>query len=193
MSATLVPWFSRDRLPALVNDRAIVVGGTSLLGEFISTVAAAPGGGTLAIAAPFVARGIAQHISPWRMIRHAMIDLTLVTQSVSDAEAAAEVDEWPWRSRAICVSSRLHAKIYTFVGATGHAVCLVGSHNLTHGGFDGNQEAGTLFVTTRFSEMHEIIRACHDHVVELARHGRKYLDTLAWPAGLASASKGERT
>jgi hypothetical protein len=194
MTIGIVPWFRSDRLPALIADRAIVVGGTPLLGEFLSLVAASADGGALAVAAPFIGRTIAHQMPAWRAMRHASIDFTLVTQSTADARASVdEIGDLPWRSFAVWVSPRLHAKVYAFVGAGGDGACLVGSHNLTAGGTDSNHEAGTLFVTARFSEMHDLITACQEHVTALGRLGTRYMDTLAWPECTTTVSRGERT
>lgn len=168
-----VTWFDRVPTSGWIPSAGILVGGTWLLDEFFSAVMSAEDGGLLSIAAPFVGEGIARDVSAWKMMEHGRIDLTIVTQGRNDARTAwREAGDLAWRSAAVSILPRLHAKLYVFLRTSGGGCCLVGSHNLSHRGMAANLEAGVLFSAgNKDCEFAECIRDCHDHIMALQRKG----------------------
>jgi len=98
------------------------------LEEFFQIVAVQPDG-ELAICVPFVDEAFIGTSSAWARMRHAQIDLRVVTQRRRDASNAwLALRAFPWRSVEIWQCRNLHAKVYAFV-ARECGVALVGSHN----------------------------------------------------------------
>ncbi len=175
-------WFRRGPLPRTVAHPVIVLGGTGLLREFLLFAATITEPGDLAIAAPFVRRGIASELRAWEAIAHDSMDLRLVTQNENDAAVAlGELNRFPWRSLLIGAYPRLHAKLYYVSRARGGGACPVGSHNLTPSGALVNDEAGVLFVGGRNPEIERIVVACRDHIIGLSTRGNVVMDTLRLP------------
>jgi hypothetical protein len=178
----VISWFRSAPLPGIVPDPAIILGGTRLLREFLTIASSAREQSHLAVAAPFIGRGIGQEIATWETLPHRLLDLRVVTQSVGDARMAClEIGRFGWRSMTVVAYARLHAKLYTFMSASGGGACLVGSHNLTSGGARLNEEAGVLFVGSRDPELGQLIGACHDRILTLGSRGRVLVDSLRWP------------
>ena len=178
----LLTWFS-DREPRMLPDTCVVVGGTQLLRYFLQSVAdltAFGSSGHLGLAAPYVSANISDYLVALPLIAHERVDLDIVTAGKGDAERCREeFGRFPWRSLQISVRPRLHAKMFTFAESTGGGLCLVGSHNLTRAGATANEEAGVLFVGTSSSGTAQVIRACHDTVIQIAKNGERFSDSLA--------------
>jgi phosphatidylserine/phosphatidylglycerophosphate/cardiolipin synthase-like enzyme len=183
-SPAIVEWFRRDSPPALLPESAVIVGGTSLLAHAVASAAGAGDTGEIAIATPWVGDGVIGQLLGWGELDHAGIDLLVVTRSRTEARRAlVELGKFPWKSVKIQVKRRLHAKLYAFLNKTGGGVCLFGSHNLTAAGSATNDEAGVMFVGTQDASVRTVIRACRDHIVELAGKGELYYDSMRWPVG----------
>jgi hypothetical protein len=192
MKPALVSWFAEAPLPGIVPDPAIVLGGTSLLREFMRFVASVPAGGRLSIAAPYVGGGIVSTIRAWESMPHELIDVFAVTHRPADAEMAwGEIGALPWHSLVIRVYPRLHAKMYAFLAPTDGGACLVGSHNLSRRGAERNDEAGALMLSRHDPDILRLIQACDDRVRWLAAKGEPFMDTLCWPT--ASDTSRRRT
>ncbi len=178
--ARLITWFRQEPLPTTLAPPAVVLGGTGLLREFLAIASRIDGPGDIAIAAPYVGRGVADELRAWEALPHDVLDLRVVTQSTRDAAVAvAELGKFRWRSVLITVHLRLHAKLYAVVGPRGGA-CLVGSHNLTPGGARTNHEAGVLFIGGGDPEVEQIVCACRGHIIDLGSGGTTVLDSLSW-------------
>lgn len=163
----LMEWFRDEPLPPLVDDPCVVVGGTRLLSEFLA-VPALHAEGRLVMASAFVESGIVAAAAQWNAMPHRQIDLSLLTSSREDAEAAArEVGEFPWRSISINWLRGLHAKMYTFRTTSGCGACLVGSHNLTLGGARLNTECGVLFTANNQPTLASFIEGCEARTLQL--------------------------
>jgi len=183
-SPAIVEWFRRDTPPAFLPESAVIVGGTSLLAHALASAAGIGTDGEIAVAAPWVSEGVMDQMPGWRELNHSGIDLLVVTRSKAEARRAlAELGRFPWKSMKIQVKRRLHAKLYAFLNKTGGGVCLFGSHNLTAAGNTTNDEAGVLFVGTQNAPVGAVIRACRDHIFELAGKGELFHDTMRWPVG----------
>lgn len=184
----LVEWFRDDVPPSVVPDPAVVPGGTALLSHFLSIVGGIDrGGGELAIAAPYVSRGVVDQLRGWHDMRHRDLDLLLVAAGSSDAlSCREELGGLPWRSAKITVRPGLHAKLFAFVNAAGGGACPVGSHNLTLVASCSNHDAGVMFIGTRAPQIGRVVRACRAHIERLALHGRPHVDTIRWPVGRAA-------
>jgi hypothetical protein len=180
----IVEWFRRDSLPALMPDPGVIVGGTSLLAHAVASATGIGTGGEIVVAAPWLSEGVTDRMPSWRDLSHSGIDVLVVTRSKAEARRAlAELGKFPWKSLRIQVKRRLHAKLYAFLNKAGGGVCLFGSHNLTTAGSTTNDEAGVMFVGTRDASVGVVIRACRDHIVELASQGETFHDTMHWPVG----------
>lgn len=168
--SSVFEWFSEGPLPALLPDPAIVIGGTGLLREFFSVAAAWRSAGSLSIAVPYIGRGIVNKVPALQSMRHELIELSLIARHRPDAQIAyEEMSLFPWRAMNICIHQRLHAKIYTFTSITGAAACLVGSHNLSQAGADKNVEAGTLFLSSRRTEISHVAACYQARIAEMLR------------------------
>lgn len=174
-SAMLVDGFSAVPSPVLLPDPAIVLGGTELLTEFLRISAASRAGGKLSIVVPFVGRGIATAILPWRLMQHAAVDFLVVTSSTQAASIALnEFGGLPWRSFVVRVRSRVHSKVYCFLATSGPSACLVGSGNLTKAGLTTNREANVLFSATRDPGVGTVIKSCGDYIGVLSRDAKPF-------------------
>jgi phosphatidylserine/phosphatidylglycerophosphate/cardiolipin synthase-like enzyme len=160
-----------------------VVGGTPLLRYFLRRVADRTllgASGHLAMATPFVGADLREHLAALPHIAHERVDLLVVTAGARDARRCfEEFGELPWRSLQINVRSKVHAKIFSFSESTGGGVCLVGSHNLSRAGAASNEEAGVLFTGSSSSGTAAVIHACYETVVQFARKGVRFKDSLA--------------
>jgi hypothetical protein len=188
MTATtsLFAWFDRSPLPDIVPDPVVVLGGTGLLQDFFNRVASS-GEGSLSLAVPFVGSDLGYHLRGVADLPHDRLAVTLITNRKNGVRAALlAIGSLPWRSLEIKVHSRLHAKIYVFLGPSGGGASLVGSHNFTRGGARHNDEAGVLFVSTADSGCNHLIQMCHEHVQRLSRKATPFIDTARWPTGRAS-------
>lgn len=175
----LLAWFRDGPLPSIVTGPSIVVGGTGLLREFLALAARIAEPCDLAVAAPFIGAGIARELRSWQALPH---ELLSVRETRRDGLVAArELGPFKWRSLAINLHRRLHAKLYSVIRPSGGGVCLVGSHNLTTGGARTNEEAGVLFIGSRDPKLGEVIRACHDRIIHLSSRGTVLADSLRWP------------
>lgn len=165
----------------LLSQNAVIVGGTSLLEEFFQIVAVQLAG-QLAICTPFIDEAFAGTSSAWARMSHAQIDLRIVTRRHRDASNAwSALRIFPWRSLDIWQCRNLHAKVYSFV-APQCGVALVGSHNLTRRGLAVNIEAGVLFkALTPDSGLRGTVSECREHINNLVRHSRIFVDTKRWP------------
>lgn len=178
----LITWFS-DRELRLLPDTCVVVGGTPLLRYFLHRVADRTllgASGQLAMAVPFVGENLCRHLAALPHIAHGRIDLLIVTARRHDAaRCVEEFGGFPWKSFQVKVRPRLHAKIFVFSESTGGGVCLVGSHNLSRAGAADNDEAGALIGGTSSSNTAAVIHACHDRIIEIARKGVRFKDSLS--------------
>jgi HKD family nuclease len=160
---------------------AVIVGGTSLLEEFFQIVAV-QAEGELAICTPFIDEAFTCASSAWAEMRHAQIDLRIVTgrhRNASNAWSAIRL--FPWRSAEIWQCRNLHAKIYSFLSRR-CGVALIGSHNLTRQGLAVNIEAGVLFkALTQDSELAGAVIACQEHINRLVQDSNIFVDTKHWP------------
>lgn len=193
MKATpaFVEWFDRRSPPGLIPDPAVIIGGTSLLSHAVARATDMRTTGEIAIAAPWLSAGVTERMPSWGQLNHPGIDLLVVTRSRSEARRAmAELGGLPWKSLRVQIKRRLHAKLYAFVNEAGGGLCLFGSHNLTVAGITTNDEAGVMFVGSRNGDVASVIRACRDHIVQLAAEGETFHDTLRWPAGETTNQKG---
>jgi phosphatidylserine/phosphatidylglycerophosphate/cardiolipin synthase-like enzyme len=149
---TVLSWFSTGPLPGIIPEPAIVVAGTGALGHFFD-------GAELAACLPALER-----------LQHARIELSIVTSSECEARRVRrETSAYAWRSVTISYRRGLHAKLYSFIGEGGEAVCLVGSHNLSWAGARTNEEAGVLFLARNDPQVREVALACEQHIQDLAR------------------------
>ena len=186
-ASALLEWFHNEVLPDVTKDASIVVGGTSLLREFLTIPASTPEGGQISIAVPFVGPGFATMLAAWELMPHARIDIVLVTAGQADARRGwNEIGRLPWRSVIIAVCRRLHAKVYAFVPPSGAAACLIGSHNLTRAAAARNHEAGVLLLASRDPQVAAIVSACQERVMQLMRAGKTYIDTYGCHGGRAA-------
>jgi hypothetical protein len=182
---TFLSWYDSDRLPELLPDPAVIVGGTALLRQFIDIVALSSGG-QLSIAAPFASKGMRSSIPSWESLPHGLLELSLLTNTRRDAATVlSEIGSLPWRSLRIGYLAGLHAKLYVIMTPGGTDACLVGSHNLTRSAALWNVEAGVLFVSRRGAEVTRVIQVCHDHIHSLATQSTTVIDTLRWPLAQA--------
>jgi hypothetical protein len=166
----LLTWFSDRPLPACIPDPAIVLGGTRLLREFLGFVASRSDGGRLLVATPFFSPAVVTREAAWRCMPHDRIDLVLTVSRPDDARQAwCALCDYPWGSVWISVHRKLHAKLYTFLDASGQGgACLVGSHNMSLSGSQSNEEAGVLYVSARNGEVAQMVRACGTRTLDLA-------------------------
>ena len=161
-----------------------------MLHEFLCGVAN-NSNGRLAIAVPYVDKGVAKSSGAWSEMKHQEIDLVLVTGGADAEKAWTELRDYPWRSILICQSRALHAKLYSFVSGNGHGSCLIGSHNLTIPGLRRNFEAGVLLRSNSADrEMQDVVLACQQQVLDLAAQGKVFIDTTKWPDLNESESRG---
>jgi hypothetical protein len=180
----LLEWFRGDRLPGTLPDAVIVAGGTRLLAEFLSLTTADRDGGELSIAVPNTRFPVAHELPEWKALPYSHIDLRLVTNGRGGAgRFLSEAGSLGWRSLVLHTRARLHSNIYTFIGAQGGGACLIGSHNLTRGGAQTNEEAGVLFRADRDPDIRRIIHSCNDQITQLIRDSDIYTDTMHWPSG----------
>lgn len=162
-------------------EHAVIVGGTPLLEEFFQIVAMQPAG-ELSICTPFIDEAFAGASSAWDRMKHAQMDVRIVTKRHRDASNAwSALRIFPWRSLDIWRCPNLHAKIYSFLSFQ-CGVALVGSHNLTRQGLAVNIEAGVLFKALRPNhELRSTVSECQDHINTLVQHSRIFADTKGWP------------
>ena len=178
----LLEWFRDEHLPGTLPDPAIVAGGTALLREFVGLVGASRCGGELSIATPFASPDIDRDLPGWPALPCDRINLKVVTRThVEAAKLLDQLTGQPWQSLVLNVHPRLHSKIYVFSDAQGGGAALIGSHNLTRGGTQTNDEAGVLFSTRQDSQVTRIIQSCSDRITDLMREGEIFTDTLRWP------------
>jgi len=188
MSGIVIPVAAFNGKSELIPRNGIIVGGTWMLGEFLRDAAEAAGG-QMAVAVPFVDEGIVELSLAWSELNHASIDLVLVTGDSGAPKAWREVRRYPWRSVLICQNRNLHAKLYLLISSDGHGSCLIGSHNLTSGGFKSNLEAGVLLRSgPSLTEIHMAVLACHQQVLDLAAKSKVFVDTTEWPDGKGTAA-----
>ncbi len=188
-SLQLIEWFRADPLPAILPEPLVVIGGTALLEEFLTVPAGSPDGGELLLTTPFVGCTLLKDLPVWDMLPHRCIDLSVVTASAVHAQHfVVELGALPWRSFAVGIHPRLHAKLYTFVTPQNHAACLIGSHNLTQGGARVNAEAGVLLRSRGDSQVTRIIHSCRGQIMQLMREAETVTDTLHWPPERAAVT-----
>ena len=181
-SNRIITWFRDDPLPSVIDDPAIVVGGTSILKEFLSVTSEDRIGGRLTIAVPFIGDGVLATASFWEFMNHPEIELRMVVRGQKDAaEAWQQISPFPWRSVQIGCLPRLHAKMYVFEKIGGGGAAMIGSHNLSYLGACGNQEAGVLIVSRRPGPAAVVISDLHDRVMSLLADSTAAVDTTAWP------------
>jgi hypothetical protein len=174
-SAMLLDGFSAVPSPVLLPDPAIVLGGTELLTEFLRISAASRTGGQLSIVVPFVGKGIATAVLPWRLMQHAAVDFLVVTASTQSASIVlSEFGGLPWRSLVVRIRSRIHSKVYCFLAPSGPSACLVGSGNLTKAGLTTNREANVMFSATRDPEIGTVIKSCSDYIGVLSKDAKPF-------------------
>ena len=185
----LVSWFRDDPLPLITKDPAVIVGGKSLLREFLGTILEDSNGGNLTIAVPFIGPGLAVP-DFWEAMNHAGIDLRLVVRGKKDAKEAAHfLRGFPWRSLQICRSPRLHAKLYIFEKSSGGGSVLVGSHNLSRSAAETNHEAGVLIVTRQTGFYSSIITNVCEAARTIIAGAKIIFDSSRWLSGAVN-SKG---
>lgn len=181
-------WFRDDPLPPLTGDPCLVIGGTSLLREFIGFVGEQQEQGCLGIAAPFVGPGIVD-TTPllWECIPHRHIDLRIVVQRPRDVMAAEEqLGRYPWKSMQIGRVPRLHAKLYAFTTPRTTGAALIGSHNLTIAGATRNMEAGVLMQSRGPAPLGALIADVMDNIQRMLATSDLVLDTTSPGAILAA-------
>lgn len=177
-------WFDKQPISPLVTDPAIIVGGTTLVDEFISLVEGCAQPGHLAIAVPFISPRLVSEVRTWQGIVHHRLTCTIVTASNPTSEDACRaLLALPWRSLAIQRSRTLHAKAYAFAGADGFRVALIGSHNLTFAGTRHNQEAGVLLISRTQTDVSTSIDRCIEQITTTGNNGTTLCDSTAWPEG----------
>jgi hypothetical protein len=183
----LLSWFSPRPIPAIVPDPAIIVDGTRALEHFFDAMLASGTGGHLSIAVPFAGTELATVLPVLAQLRHARVELTVVTSSEAEARRIlSEIETYPWKRIAISFRRRLHAKVYSFLGEGGEAVCMIGSHNFSWAGARTNQEAGVLFIARNDPQIRGVAASCEQHIQDLARGARiQCLDTIS-PAAAAA-------
>jgi hypothetical protein len=181
-------WFRNDPLPDLLGDPSVVIGGTSLLREFIGYVAEQQEHGSLGIAAPFIGNGIVD-ATPllWDHMPHTRVHLRVVVQRPRDAAAAiSQLHRYPWKSLQIGRVPRLHAKLYAFATPRNTGVALIGSHNLTLPALMGNMEAGVLMQSRRPAPLGALIVDVLNNIQRMVATSHLVLDTTSPGAILAA-------
>lgn len=165
----------------LLPQRAVVIGGTPLLEEFLQ-LAAQHGSGDLSLCAPFIDRKFLDASSAWELMNHSGINLRIVTGHRMDATNAwSALRVFPWQSAEVWQCRNLHAKVYSFIFRES-GLALVGSHNLTRRGLSANIEAGVLLQALGpGSELLSSVFACQEHVNSLKKHCKILIDTKRWP------------
>lgn len=182
-SIKVVSWFRDDPLPLIIDDGVLVVGGTSLLREFVSFAGEPSGRRSLAIAVPFLGSGVLSALSGWSAMDPQNVDFRLVLRRRADAEVAIEqFSSLPWRSLQIGFAPRLHSKMYALVNEGGAGAALIGSHNLSRQGLDENYEAGVLMIDRGGGALRTTVSDIHHQICRLLRKTRLLLDTTRWPA-----------
>jgi HKD family nuclease len=187
---TIITSFDNRPLSPLVPDPAVIIGGTTLIHEFMRLVNESGQPGHLAIAVPFMNSRLVDELCTWQGIVQQRITCTIVTGAGSTSEdACRSLLSLPWRSVCIQKSRTLHAKAYAFVGANRFRVALIGSHNLTYGGTRHNQEAGVLFISRTQSELSTAIDSCVDQIRTTGNRGTTIYDSTTWPEGILVRKK----
>jgi phosphatidylserine/phosphatidylglycerophosphate/cardiolipin synthase-like enzyme len=187
---TIMTWFDKQPLSPLVPDPAIILGGTTLVNEFISLVEESAQPGHLAIAVPFINPRLVNELRTWQGIVHQRLTCTIVTASSPASEDACRgLLALPWRSLTVQQSRTLHAKTYAFAGTSGFRAALVGSHNLTYAGTRHNQEAGVLLVSRMRTEVSTAIDRFIEHISTIGNGGTTLYDGTAWPEGILQLRK----
>jgi hypothetical protein len=182
----VMTWFRNDSLPSIVDDPAIIIGGTSIVREFLAVVGQRSTEGRLSIAVPFVGEGVESSIGLWTSMNHAGIDLRIVLRSRSACEQAwKDFSNFSWKSVLIGWHPRLHAKMYAFENSAGGGAALIGSHNLSYSGLFGNEEAGVLFVSPHLGIMSVTISDLQDRILMLFSQSSIAVDTTSWPNAVA--------
>lgn len=180
----LITWFDHRPLGPLVPDPCLILGSTGLIVEFISRVASADTRGELAIAVPFIAPNLISRLSGLAgLVRNSTNCTIVIGNSRRSHEACEQLIHLGWASLEICQAHALHAKKYAFLGASGFATALFGSHNLTISGTSRNREAGVLLISQQHSEVSSAVACCIDEIKSIGRAGRKIYDSSAWPEG----------
>lgn len=174
---TVLTWFNRDTLCPLIPDHAVILGGTSLVHEFISLVEESAQPGHLVIAVPYITATLVSEVRTWQGLVHARLDCTLVTRNTNNA-SCHNLRSLPWRSLRLKQDQNIHAKTYGFTGEHGYRAALIGSHNLTFAGTTHNREAGVLLISRTPSELSTVIDEC---ITQITESGTTRYDTLAWP------------
>ena len=181
----IVTWFDRRPLSPLSPDPAVIVGGTTLVNEFIAQVEQSGQHGQLAVAVPFINRNLVNELSTWQGIIHQRITCSLVTSTcLTSEEACRTLVRLPWSSLEIFESHTLHAKTYAFIGQNGFAAALIGSHNLTFAGTSRNIEAGVLLLSRARTQLSITIEDCIEHIKHIGHSGKKLYDSTSWPEGI---------
>jgi hypothetical protein len=182
VSTKIMSWFRKDPLPLFISDPLLVFGGTNLISMFIESLAINGDSGELGITVPFVDSGFIMACPAWRELNHSNIDLFVVSKRESDVEAAkTQFSLFPWRSLRIARLRVLHAKVFTFVGANGTSMALVGSHNLTAAAAQNNYEAGVFLSTLNSGETAVTISDLHDQSRSVLKTSSQRYDSNCWP------------
>jgi phosphatidylserine/phosphatidylglycerophosphate/cardiolipin synthase-like enzyme len=134
------------------------------------------------ITSPFVGDGSLGEFSCMEELKHDRIDVWIVTRTEANAiNAFKGLRRFRWRSLLVGRYPRLHSKLFTFSSRSGYAITLVGSHNLTRSGMQGNYEAGMLLLTTSGGrEIENQTDCCQDLIFEMLRHGKIVFDSAKW-------------
>ena len=172
-------WFDGSRHAISLIEASIVFGGTHLLREFFSRVAAQNEYGRLVVVTPFLDAALLPHLSAFDVEKARITDLLLITthREVRSSTARA-IAAFLWHSCEIYALRGLHAKVFAAIPIRGTAVLLMGSHNLTKAGAFNNIEIGVL-VTGTTVETCSSIHSLVDHVIELKAASRMMYDSLS--------------
>lgn len=174
---TILTWFNKDALCPLIPDHAVIIGGTTLVREFISLVEESVQPGHLVIAVPYITATLIAQVGTWQGVIHERLDCTLVTRNAT-SPACRTLQSLPWRSLRLQQDNDIHAKTYGYIGEYGYRAALIGSHNLTFAGTMHNREAGVLLISRTPSELTTVIDECITHVT--TNSNTRY-DTMTWP------------
>lgn len=189
-SSQVISWFRDDALPGIIADPAIVVGGTSLLKEFLGITGEGHSGGDLTIAVPFIGQGIRSTAALWESMAHREVDLRMVVGGERSVEEARKyIARFRWKSVVLGWKARLHAKMYVFQNGDGSGAAMIGSHNMSYLGACANQEAGVLIVSRRPGAISVIISSVYERVLSLLDDATIAIDTTTWQGSISDSER----